>query len=150
VRLMMSVGKREGIRPADVVGSIANEADVPGREIGPIEIRDEVTYVTVPSRYVEVILAKVGRAKFRGKHVNLRVAGKEEPAPQRRAYGSSREGFAPPSKKPYAPRRYDTAPPRRDGAPPARRAPDRGDFAPRGKKPFTPRGKPGPGKFGKR
>jgi ATP-dependent RNA helicase DeaD len=150
VRLVMSVGKREGIRPADVVGSIANEADVPGREIGPIEIRDEVTYVTVPSRYLEAILAKVGRAKFRGKHVNLRVAGKEDSAPQRRAYGSSREGFAPPAKKPYAPRRYDTAPPRRDGPPPARRAPDRGDFAPRDKKPFTPRGKPGPGKFGKR
>ncbi|HEX7419535.1 MAG TPA: DEAD/DEAH box helicase, partial [Thermoanaerobaculia bacterium] len=45
VRLSMSVGKRDGIRPADVVGSIANEADVPGRDIGPIEIQDAVTYV---------------------------------------------------------------------------------------------------------
>ncbi len=122
VRLSMSVGKRDGIRPADVVGSIANEADVPGREIGPIEIRDEVTYVTVPQRYVDAILTKVSRAKFRGKAVNLRVAGKEDSAPPRRA--PSRENYAP-------------------------RTPAREGFAPRGKKPFAPRGKSGPpGKFG--
>jgi ATP-dependent RNA helicase DeaD len=78
VRLSMSVGKKDGIRPADIVGSIANEADVPGREIGPIEIREDTTFVTVPERYVEKILAKVGRSRFRGKAVNLRVATRAE------------------------------------------------------------------------
>jgi ATP-dependent RNA helicase DeaD len=103
VRLSMSVGKKDGIRPADVVGSIANEADVPGREIGPIEIRDEVTYVTVPQRYVDAILTKVARARFRGKAVNLRVAGKEDSAPPRRAPARD-SGFVPRGKKPFAPR----------------------------------------------
>ena len=74
VRLSMSVGKREGIRPSDVVGSIANEADVPGRDIGPIDIRDSITYVTVPAAFVDQILTKVGRARFRGRPVNIRVA----------------------------------------------------------------------------
>jgi len=119
VRLSMSVGKRDGIRPADVVGSIANEADVPGREIGPIEIRDEVTYVTVPQRYVDAILTKVGRSRFRGKAVNLRVAGNDE-GPSRRP--PARESFAPRGRRP---------------------------FAPREKKPFAPRGKAGPGKYKK-
>src|SRR5437588_12755164 len=32
VRLSMAVGKKDGIRPADVVGSIANEAGISGRE----------------------------------------------------------------------------------------------------------------------
>src|SRR5437764_10334241 len=32
VRLSMAVGKRDGIRPADVVGSIANEAGLAGRD----------------------------------------------------------------------------------------------------------------------
>jgi ATP-dependent RNA helicase DeaD len=119
VRLSMSVGKRDGIRPADVVGSIANEADVPGREIGPIEIRDEVTYVTVPQRYVDAILTKVGRSRFRGKAVNLRVAGNDE-GPSRRP--PARESFVPRGRRP---------------------------FAPRDKKPFAPRGKAGPGKYKK-
>jgi len=74
-RLSMAVGKRDGIRPADVVGSIANEANVPGRDIGPIEIRDDITYVVIPTRYVGAVLEKVGRKRFRGKALNVRVSG---------------------------------------------------------------------------
>jgi ATP-dependent RNA helicase DeaD len=74
VRLSMAVGKRDGIRPADVVGSIANEAGIPGRDIGPIDIRDDVTYVVVPRRYLDDVLEKVGRARFKGRPVNIRVA----------------------------------------------------------------------------
>ena len=82
----MAVGKRDGIRPADVVGSIANEANVPGRDIGPIDIRDDVTFVMIPDRYVDQVLQKVGRKRFRGKALNVRVAaggGSEPPRPKR-------------------------------------------------------------------
>ena len=74
VTLSMAVGRANGIRPADIVGSIANEADIPGREIGPIDIQEDITYVGIPQRFVEVVLEKVGRAKFRGRSLNLRVA----------------------------------------------------------------------------
>jgi ATP-dependent RNA helicase DeaD len=73
VRLRMDVGKRDGIRPADVVGSIANEAGLSGRDIGPIEIRDTVTYVGVPADAAEHVIKSVARARFRGKAVNLRI-----------------------------------------------------------------------------
>ena len=130
VRLSMSVGRREGIRPADIVGSIANEADIPGREIGPIDIQDEVTYVGIPERYVERVIAAVGRKKFRGTSLNVRVATGEAKPPSRprrpagedsrppRRYGSEER----PAPRRYgssedrpAPRRYDSAerPPRR-------------------------------------
>ena len=79
----MAVGKRDGIRPADVVGSIANEANVPGRDIGPIDIRDDITFVMIPDRYVEQVLQKVGRKRFRGKALNVRVAGGSSDAPPR-------------------------------------------------------------------
>src|SRR5258708_28992253 len=71
VRLSMAVGKNDGIRPADVVGAIANEADVPGREIGPIDIRDDITYVVIPASYVDTVLDKAGPARFRGRPVAL-------------------------------------------------------------------------------
>jgi ATP-dependent RNA helicase DeaD len=77
VRLSMALGKRDGIRPADVVGSIANEAGISGSEIGPIEIRDEITYVSIPARYRDDVLAKLGGTRFRGRPVNLRVAAPE-------------------------------------------------------------------------
>jgi len=81
VRLRMDVGKRDGVRPADVVGSIANEAGIPGRDIGPIEIRDDHTYVSVPADVVERVIKSVSRSRFRGRAVSLRVAaGEDRPA----------------------------------------------------------------------
>jgi ATP-dependent RNA helicase DeaD len=83
ISLSMNVGRRDGIRPADVVGSIANEANVPGREIGPIEIREDVTYVGVPERHVETVIARLGKKRFRGRALNLRVASNDRPPARR-------------------------------------------------------------------
>lgn len=91
VRLRMDIGKRDGVRPADVVGSIANEAGIPGRAIGPIDIRDDVTFVGVPASSAEHVIAKVSRARFRGRSVNLRIAGGNEGGPPRGRKGPSRE-----------------------------------------------------------
>jgi ATP-dependent RNA helicase DeaD len=128
VRLSMALGKRDGIRPADVVGSIANEAGISGSEIGPIEIRDEITYVSIPLRYRDDVLAKLGGTRFRGRPVNLRVAGPE---------GAARE-------KP----RYERKPPaggkfQRDDRPRAGKKPFRpgASAPPRSGKPFPPKGK---------
>ncbi|HYM59837.1 MAG TPA: DEAD/DEAH box helicase [Thermoanaerobaculia bacterium] len=81
VRLSMAVGKRDGIRPADIVGSIANEADVPGRDIGPIDIRDEITIVVIPEKYRDQVLAKVAGKRFRGRPLDVQLAG-DSPAPR--------------------------------------------------------------------
>jgi len=83
----MPKGPQGQKRPADVVGSIANEADVPGRDIGPIDIRDDVTFVMIPSRYVDQVLQKVGRKRFRGRALNVRVAAGEPPQSKRPAFG---------------------------------------------------------------
>jgi ATP-dependent RNA helicase DeaD len=90
VRLRMDVGKRDGVRPADVVGSIANEANIPGRDIGPIDIREDVTYVGVPASAVDRVIESVSRSKFRGRRVNLRVAGGRDTPPPKRPYKRKR------------------------------------------------------------
>src|SRR5688572_23545214 len=90
-RLRMDVGKRDGVRPADVVGSIANESGISGRDIGPIDIREDVTFVTVPTSAAALVIEKVSKARFRGRSVNLRVAGAgEDAAPERRERPTSR------------------------------------------------------------
>jgi ATP-dependent RNA helicase DeaD len=104
VTLSMAVGRANGIRPADVVGSIANEADIPGREIGPIDIQEDVTYVGIPQRYVELVLEKVGKAKFRGRSINLKVAQAGE---QRAARPSRPMRDDRPSRDDRPPRKYD-------------------------------------------
>ena len=49
VRLFLSVGRAEGVRPGDIVGAIANEANIPGQAIGAIDIYDHVSSVEVPA-----------------------------------------------------------------------------------------------------
>jgi ATP-dependent RNA helicase DeaD len=110
VRLVMAVGKADGLRPADVVGSIANEANVPGSSIGPIEIRDEETFVTVPARFRDQVLTSLARARFKKKPFKLRVAGAEGPpkrepkhykdADSEKKKPKKRDGFAK-EKKPF-------------------------------------------------
>jgi ATP-dependent RNA helicase DeaD len=126
VRLTMAVGKNDGIRPADIVGSIANEADVPGRDIGPIDIRDDITIVVIPEKYRDQVLKKVAGKKFRGAPLNVQVAdGTEGPrAPFHHDGPSPSRDFAPrpPYQKRSAPR-TDSAPRSRSAAP--RSAPGR-------------------------
>jgi len=118
VRLSLAVGPHDGIRPADVVGSIANEADIPGREIGPIDIRDDITYVVIPAVYVDKVLDKVGHARFRGRPVDIQVATGEPPPP--RPYTRPAHGETRPPRSDTRPPRADTRPPRSDARPYAR------------------------------
>ncbi|MFA4835228.1 MAG: DEAD/DEAH box helicase [Dehalococcoidia bacterium] len=74
VRLRLSAGKAQGIRPADVVGTIAHHADFPGHAIGAIRIMEDHTLVDVPQEYVPQTLAQAGKYRFRRQPVTLALA----------------------------------------------------------------------------
>ncbi|MBX3053082.1 MAG: DEAD/DEAH box helicase [Caldilineaceae bacterium] len=63
VRLSLSAGKVQGLRPNDVVSAIARHAQIPGRAIGAIHIRQEHTLVDVPEHLVSQVLD--GPASYR-------------------------------------------------------------------------------------
>jgi len=81
VRLFIPAGSRAGVRPADIVGAIANEADVPGKAIGAIDIYDSFTFVEVPARYGPQVLERMAKATIRGRQVEVRVARPDQTAP---------------------------------------------------------------------
>ena len=74
VRLIMDAGRRNGVRPTDIVGAIANEAGVPGKSIGAIDIDDEFTFVEVPAYYVDQVLLAMEGATLRNRTVTTRLA----------------------------------------------------------------------------
>jgi len=74
VRMTLSAGKSQGIRPADVVGTIAYHANFPGNTIGKINILDKQTMVDIPERYVAQVLAKSGKYRIRKSAVTLKLA----------------------------------------------------------------------------
>jgi len=65
VRLSLSAGKKNGIRPSDIVGAIAGHADIPGNTIGKIFIQDRHTLVDVEEQYVSRVLGKTGSYRVR-------------------------------------------------------------------------------------
>jgi len=74
VRLFVTIGHHEGIRPADVVGAIANEAKVPGRSIGAIDILEHSTFVEVPADRSEDVIRALMRTQIRGRRVRVEKA----------------------------------------------------------------------------
>jgi ATP-dependent RNA helicase DeaD len=72
-RLLLQVGKRHGVRPADLVGAIANEARVPGDVIGDIDLFDSFSVIEVPAAIAARVEAALNRTSIRGQapHASL-------------------------------------------------------------------------------
>lgn len=65
VRLTINKGRKQGIRPNDIVGAIARHADIPGSAIGKIHIEDKYSLVDVPEDLVTQVLSKNGEVFIR-------------------------------------------------------------------------------------
>jgi ATP-dependent RNA helicase DeaD len=58
-RLFIGAGRTAGIRPADLVGAIAGEANVPSKAIGAIRSRRTFRVVEVPEELADGIIASM-------------------------------------------------------------------------------------------
>ncbi|HZY42629.1 MAG TPA: DbpA RNA binding domain-containing protein, partial [Anaerolineae bacterium] len=85
VMLYISAGREAGMRPADIVGAIANEANLPGKHIGPIEIFDDYSVVGVPAEFQAQVLTAMAGATVRGQAANIRLATPRDTGPRDRA-----------------------------------------------------------------
>jgi ATP-dependent RNA helicase DeaD len=74
-RIFVGVGRIGGIRPADIVGAIANEAGVDSSEIGAIDITDRFSLVEVPDAAADHIVRVLRGTTIRGKRVTVRRDG---------------------------------------------------------------------------
>ena len=84
VRIFVGGGKRMGMRPADLVGAIANEADVNPRALGGIEIEELASFVEVPAQEADHIIQVLRKATLRGRKVKVnRDLGFRRAAPPR-------------------------------------------------------------------
>jgi ATP-dependent RNA helicase DeaD len=68
----IGLGRSAGIRPGDLVGAIANETNLVGREIGPIKIAEKFAVVGVPDRSVDTVLAALKATTIKGKKPTVR------------------------------------------------------------------------------
>jgi ATP-dependent RNA helicase DeaD len=71
-RLFVSAGRSAGIRPQDLVGAIAGESRLSGRDIGSIEIADRFSLVEVPESAANDVISALRGSTIKGKKATVR------------------------------------------------------------------------------
>jgi ATP-dependent RNA helicase DeaD len=71
VRIKIAMGRKSGVRPADLVGAIANEAGISGKDIGNIEMGNGFSLVEIPETAVDAVVEAMTGAKIRGQRVTV-------------------------------------------------------------------------------
>jgi ATP-dependent RNA helicase DeaD len=120
----IEVGHSHGVQPGNIVGAIANEADLESRYIGRIDIRDEYTLVDLPEGMPPELMEHLKRVYVAGQPLRIRHADPGDSAGGRsqRPHGQHAD--------------RDSRPPPRGPRPPHSGPPPHG-AGPR--KPFKPR-----------
>jgi ATP-dependent RNA helicase DeaD len=73
-RLFIDLGRKQGIRPNDLLEAIAQEAGVNGADIGAIDIYDNFTFIDVAERLVEQVIGALQSATLHGRTFKIDVA----------------------------------------------------------------------------
>ena len=71
-RLFIGLGRKDRLRPGDLVGAIANEADLTGQDIGPINIADNFSTVDVPAAAADAVIAAIKQTTIKGQRPTVR------------------------------------------------------------------------------
>jgi ATP-dependent RNA helicase DeaD len=71
-RLFVSAGRNAGIRPKDLVGAIANESSLSGRDIGAIEITQNFSLVEVPTGAADEVIRALNNTSIKGRKAKVR------------------------------------------------------------------------------
>lgn len=93
VRYRVEVGYDDGLRPGNLVGAVANEADIDSEFIGHIEIMDNFAVVDLPEGMPNAVLNSLRKARVCGRSLDISVyqGSEHKSAPrEKREYGEKR------------------------------------------------------------
>lgn len=77
VRLFINIGKKDRVKPGDILGAVAGESGMPGKLVGAIDMYDKYTFVEVPREYGKEVLEAMKNAKIKGRSVNMEPANQK-------------------------------------------------------------------------
>lgn len=74
IRYVIEVGYKDGVKPGNIVGAIANEADIESQYIGHIEIFDDCATVDLPSGMPGDVMKHLKGTRICGRALNIENA----------------------------------------------------------------------------
>ncbi len=82
----LEVGKNDSVEPSNIVGAIANEADISSQYIGQIILHDDYSTVDLPDGMPDEIFKTLKKARVRSKALNISIEnGGNNSAPSSRS-----------------------------------------------------------------
>lgn len=119
VKLFVSVGSRDGARPGDLVGAMANQGGISSSELGKVDVRESHSIIEVSAEVADTLIERVSGTTIKGRRAIVRRdEGRRETGDTRRGTGEGRReprgDRRPPrdSRGPREPRNRPDRPPR--------------------------------------
>ncbi|WP_257389102.1 DbpA RNA binding domain-containing protein, partial [Tahibacter caeni] len=73
--LVIDAGRKDKLRPADILGALTGTAGIPGVDVGKIAIFDTRAYVAVTRGIAEKALQRLREGKIKGRSLRVRKLG---------------------------------------------------------------------------
>jgi ATP-dependent RNA helicase DeaD len=83
----IEVGSVHSIKPGNIVGAIANEADIEGVHIGRVDIREDHSYVDLPEGMPKEIFKQLQKVRVAGRELRISRVAEKPPKPPRATLG---------------------------------------------------------------
>ena len=74
----IEVGHAHGVQPGNIVGAIANEADLESRFIGRIDIRDDYSLVDLPEGMPRELMEHLKKVRVAGQVLRIQRASADD------------------------------------------------------------------------
>ncbi len=69
--LVIEGGKRDKMRPGDILGALTGDAGIAGKEVGKIDIYDRQSYVAISHNMVDKVYSRLKRGKIKGRKFSV-------------------------------------------------------------------------------
>jgi ATP-independent RNA helicase DbpA len=73
VTLLIDGGKKQKVRPGDILGALTGKNGITGKQVGKIQIFDNRAYVAVDKDIARVALKKLNDGKLKGRSFRVRL-----------------------------------------------------------------------------
>jgi ATP-dependent RNA helicase DeaD len=81
----LEVGRAHGVQPGNIIGAIANEADLDGSQINGLDIQDDHSFVRLPADLLPEVLERLQRVRVRGRELAPRMVERRGPSHPKKA-----------------------------------------------------------------
>jgi ATP-dependent RNA helicase DeaD len=95
----IEVGHTHGIKAGNIVGAIANEANLDGKRIGRVVIRDDHSFVDLPAGMPKEVFKQLQKVRVGGQKLQLSRALKTQAEKLRREHGPAKKTGRPPPRR---------------------------------------------------